>query len=308
MARRMGFSPERWRLDSAVHPFMQELARGDVRVTSRFDEADLQGLFTVLHEMGHGLYEAQVAETLDRTTLAGGVSLGVHESQSRLWENWVGRSEPFWRFWTPRLRAAFGRDALADLDDGAVLRALNRVEPSLIRVDADEVTYSLHVILRYELEEALVAGTLTVADLPGAWAERMRALLGVEVPDDARGVLQDIHWSWGEFGYFPTYAIGNVIAGQLWDALRRDTPDLDDDLGRGDVDAVRAWLGERVHRYGRTVEPTELVERVTGSGLDPEPMLRQLREKYSALYRPLRHLAVAGLPAGGKPATAAPRR
>ena len=284
MARAMGFDESGWRLDDAVHPFAMEVGRGDVRVTTRYGEHDLQGLFGVLHEVGHGLYEAQVAPHLERTTLGTGTSLGIHESQSRLWENWVGRSEAFWSHWTPRLRAAFGRGAVDDLDDRDVLRAINRVEPSLIRVDADEVTYCLHVILRFELETALVEGDLAVADLPAAWAERTKALLGIDVPDDSRGCLQDIHWAWGEFGYFPTYAIGNVVAGQLWEAMAADLPTREADMARGELGGIRAWLGEHVHRHGRTLEPAEVLRRATGSELDPEPMLRFLREKYSDLY------------------------
>lgn len=284
IARAMGFDEAGWRLDDAVHPFAMDLGQGDHRVTSRFAEADLQGIFCVLHEMGHGMYEAQVDPSLDRTTLGTGTSLGIHESQSRLWENWVGRSEAFWSHWTPRLRSAYGRGPLDDLGDRDVLRAINAVAPSLIRVDADEVTYCLHVVLRFELEQALVEGTLAVADLPGAWRERMRALLGIDVPDDAHGVLQDIHWAWGEFGYFPTYAIGNVVAGQLWEAMGAAMPTLEEEVAAGELEGVRAWLGEHVHRHGRTLEPAELLLAATGSGLDPEPMLRFLAAKYGDLY------------------------
>ena len=283
MAAAFGFDPASWRMDLAVHPFAQSLNPDDIRVTARYNEANLQGLFAVMHEMGHGLYEHQVETSLARTTLGTGVSLGIHESQSRLWENLVGRSEPFWRHWGPKLRAAFP-EAAASLSDRDLLRAINVVEPSLIRVDADEVTYSLHVILRFELEVALVEETLAVADLPAAWNAGMKDLLGVEVPDDTRGVLQDIHWSFGEFGYFPTYAIGNIAAAQLWDALRRDVGDLDDQMAAGEYGAIRTWLRDNVHRHGRTIEPMALLERATGSGLDPTPLLTQLDAKYRELY------------------------
>jgi len=279
----MGFDGEGWRVDDAVHPFATSLAHGDVRVTSRFDDRSLTGLFALMHEVGHGLYEQGVDPALARTTLDCGVSLGVHESQSRLWENLVGRSAPFWEHWLPRLRERCPL-TLRDVDLDAFLRAINVVRPTLIRVEADEVTYSLHVILRFELELALIDGTLDPGDLPGAWAAKMKQFLGIDVPDDRQGVLQDIHWSSGIIGYFPTYAIGNVLAAQLWHAVRADLPDLDDDLRRGEYGALRAWLREKVHRHGRTLPPPELVERAVGGPLDPGPMLEHLSAKYRALY------------------------
>ncbi len=284
VARSFGFDDASWRLDLAVHPFAQSLNTGDIRVTARYDPRDLQGLFAVMHEMGHGLYEHQVGGDLARTTLDTGVSLGIHESQSRLWENWVGRSEGFWRHWGPRARELFGPEAVGDLDHRDLLRAINVVEPTLIRVDADEVTYSLHVILRFELELALVEGTLDVADLPAAWNAKTHDLLGITVPDDARGVLQDIHWAWGEFGYFPTYAIGNVAAAQLWRAASEALPDLDEHLAAGELAGLRGWLAEHVHRHGRTLEPAELLRRATGQELDPAPVLEHLWAKYGDLY------------------------
>ncbi len=283
MARAFGFADDAWRLDLAVHPFAQSLSAQDVRVTARYKEEDLQGLFAVMHEVGHGLYEHQVDPALARTTLGTGVSLGIHESQSRLWENLVGRSEPFWRHWGPKLRERFP-EATGDLSDHDLLRAINVVEPTLIRVDADEVTYSLHVILRFELEVRMIEGTLAVADLPEAWNAGMRELLGIDVPTDTEGCLQDIHWSFGELGYFPTYAIGNIACAQLWEAMERDVPGLDEQVAAGEHASIRDWLREHVHRHGRTVEPTELLERATGSGLDPAPLLGQLDRKYRALY------------------------
>ncbi len=284
MARAQGFEDEHWRLDLAVHPFCQALGHTDVRVTGRFDAAHLTGLFAVLHEVGHGLYERQTAPELARTTAGTGVSLGIHESQSRLWENLVGRSEAFWTHWHPRLVDAFGADALGGDDVAAFLRSINVVQPTPIRVEADEATYSLHVILRFELEVALVEGTLAVADLPDAWNTRTRELLGIDVASDRTGVLQDIHWAYGELGYFPTYAIGNIVAAQLWTAIRRDLPDLDADLRRGDTEALQAWLGEHVHRHGRLYTPGELLRNITGADLDARPFLEQLHAKYEALY------------------------
>jgi len=283
MARAMGFEDDAWRIDDAVHPFAQAVARTDVRVTARWDESDFSGIFAVLHEVGHGLYEAGIDPALDRTTLGTGVSFGVHESQSRTWENQVGRSLAFWEHWYPRARERFGR-SLADVELGDFHRSINIVHPSLIRVEADEATYALHVILRFELEVALIEGTLAVADVPAAWNERMRDMLGIEVPDDRRGCLQDIHWSCGELGYFPTYALGNIIAGQLWAAARAQLPGLDAALAAGDCAPLRDWLRRNVHVHGRRLDPSELIERATGSALDPDPLLDYLREKYTALY------------------------
>ncbi|MEA2185953.1 MAG: carboxypeptidase Taq [Solirubrobacteraceae bacterium] len=279
----MGFDRAEWRVDDAVHPFASSPAQTDVRITSRFDDHSLTGLFALMHEVGHGLYEHGVDPALARTTLDSGVSLGVHESQSRLWENLVGRSAPFWTYWLPRLRERFPL-TLRDVDLDAFLRAINVVRPTLIRVEADEVTYSLHVILRFELELALIDGTLDPDDLPEAWAAKMKQFLGVDVHDDCHGVLQDIHWSQGIIGYFPTYAIGNVLAAQLWRAARADLPALDDHLRRGEYGPLRAWLVEKVHRHGRTLTPPELVEQAVGGPLDPGPMLAHLESKYRGLY------------------------
>jgi len=279
----MGFDASAWRLDDAVHPFAVSPSAGDVRVTSRFSDRNLQGLFALMHETGHGLYEHGVDPALARTTLDHGVSLGIHESQSRLWENNVGRSEPFWRYWLPRMRDRFPL-TLRDVDLDAFLRAINVVKPSLIRVDADEVTYSLHVILRFELELDLVDGTLDPADLPATWAAKMKQMLGIAVPDNLQGVLQDIHWSEGIIGYFPTYAIGNVFSAQLWRAVRADLPDLDADLENGVYGNLRGWLVDKVHRHGRLLTPAELIEQAVGGPLDPAPLLEHLSAKYRALY------------------------
>ncbi|MEA2142306.1 MAG: carboxypeptidase Taq [Solirubrobacteraceae bacterium] len=279
----MGFHAEAWRLDDAVHPFAASPARSDIRVTSRFDDHSLTGLFALMHEVGHGLYEAGIDPALERTTLCSGASLGVHESQSRLWENLVGRSPEFWTHWLPRMRDRFPL-TLRDVDLDAFIRAINIVRPTLVRVEADEVTYSLHVILRYELELALVEGTLDTADLPAAWAAKMKQFLGVDVPDDLHGVLQDIHWSEGIIGYFPTYAIGNVFAAQLWRAAHADIEDLDAEIARGELGALRVWLREKIHRHGRLLSPPELIEQAVGGPLDPAPMLEHLGAKYRALY------------------------
>jgi carboxypeptidase Taq len=279
----MGYDPAAWRIDDAVHPFASSPAVHDIRITSRFDDHSLTGLFALMHETGHGLYEYGVDPALERTTLDSGASLGVHESQSRLWENLVGRSPQFWSHWLPRLRERFPL-TLRDVTLEHFIRVINVVRPTLIRVEADEVTYALHVILRFELELALIDGSLDPADLPAAWAAKIQQFLGITVPDDLHGVLQDIHWSEGIIGYFPTYAIGNVLAAQLWRAAHADLPGLDDDIARGEYGSLRAWLREKIHRHGRTLTPPELVEQAVGGPLDPEPMLEHLSAKYAALY------------------------
>lgn len=274
VVRGWGYDPEAWRFDLTVHPFAQGVAPGDIRVTGRFDEDSLGGLFAVFHEVGHGLYEAQVDAALARTTLGTGVSLGVHESQSRLWENWVARSRPFWQHWLPLAQELL--PALRDTDLDTFLGGVNRVEPSLIRVEADEATYALHVILRFELEVALVEGSLAVADLPDAWNAGTKELLGLDVPHDTVGVLQDIHWSFGEFGYFPTYALGTIVSAQLWEAFTAAHGELDP----ADVTPLREWLREHIHRHGRRLLPTELLQQATGQELDPQPLLRHLEARY----------------------------
>ena len=274
----VGFDPRAWRLDETVHPFAQSLATTDIRITTRWDEADLgMALFSVLHEFGHGLYEAQLDPAHRRTTLAQPVGLGIHESQSRLWENVIGRSRPFCGWVLPVLRRHLpGFEAL---DDEGLFRAANSVRPSLIRIEADETTYNLHVLLRFELELALVEGRLEVADLPAAWDEGVARLLGVEVPGPVAGVLQDIHWSAGLIGYFPTYTLGNLMSAQLWERLAADLPGVGEQIGAGEFGAIREWLREAVHRHGRRLPPRELLRRATGEELRPEPFLRYLRAK-----------------------------
>jgi len=272
------------RLDETVHPFAVAIAPSDLRITTRFDVSYVgTALWSVLHEAGHAMYENGVAPELARSPLGHGLSLGFHESQSRLWENWVGRSRPYLGHLLPTVRDVFG-DAFASVDAEQLYRAANRVRPSLIRVEADEATYNLHIILRFELEVALFTGELEPADLPEAWNARMRDDLGVDVPDDAAGVLQDVHWAGGAFGYFPTYALGNVIAGQLWELARAELPELDAQIAGGELEPLREWLRERLHRHGAKLEPAEMIERLTGGPLDPAPLLRQLEAKYADVY------------------------
>jgi len=280
---RFGFDPEAWRCDETVHPFESAPSRNDIRITTRHFEDSLDGLFAAMHEFGHGLYEHQVAPELERTPLCRGASLGLHESQSRMWENLVGRSRPFWRFFWPRLKETFPQ-ALGDVETDDWFHLVNRVQPSLIRVEADEVTYNLHIILRFELEQDLLSGHLKPTDLPEAWNARMEEYLGVEVPDDRRGVLQDVHWAGGHIGYFPTYALGNVIAAQIWERVQEDLPDLESEFEQGEFGSLRAWLGENLHKHGRKFTTAETLERVVGAPLDPEPYLRYLRDKMESAY------------------------
>lgn len=280
---RFGYDPERWRIDPAPHPFATTISGGDVRLTTRHDEDNLGGLFASMHECGHGLYEFGSAPELERTPLAGGVSLGVHESQSRLWENLVGRSMPFWRFAYPLLVEAFP-EAVGDVPLERFYRAINAVRPSLIRVEADEVTYNLHVILRFELELDIFEERLELRDLPDAWNAKMHEYLGIEVPSDADGVLQDIHWSSGIFGYFPTYTLGNVMSVQIYEAAAADIADLEDEIARGEFGALREWLRERIHRHGRKYMPKETLERAIGSSIDTEPYLAYLERKARGIY------------------------
>jgi carboxypeptidase Taq len=279
--RAVGVDEEQWRLDEAAHPFEATIAPSDVRLTTRYDEADLDSLYSALHEFGHGLYEHQIDPALTRTPVGGGASSAWHESQSRLWENMVGRSPGFWRWCFPHAQAAFP-EHFGGATWQEVQRAANAVRPSLIRVSADEVTYGLHIVLRFELELALIEGDLAVGDLPAAWEERTRGYLGLDVPDHAHGVLQDIHWAEGAFGYFPTYALGNVIAGQLWGRVTADLPDLDERFAAGEFAPLREWLAEHVHRHGRRYLTTELLQRVVGEGLDPAPYLAYLEAKVDA--------------------------
>jgi carboxypeptidase Taq len=267
--RRVGVDSESWRVDVSAHPFTAWIGPRDSRVTTRYGDGEVESLLSSLHEYGHALYERQIDPALQRTNLGTGTSMSVHESQSKLWENHVARSRAFAEVLAAELAA--GGFAVAA---GELHATLVGVEPSLIRVSADPLTYPLHIIVRFELELAMIEGTLAVADLPAAWREGMRRLLGVEVPSDALGCLQDVHWGGGNFGYFPSYALGCLLAAQLWEAIERDLGPREDDLRRGEVGAIQAWLAERVHRHGRRLDTLPLVEQATGEGLAVEPFLR----------------------------------
>ena len=279
--RLFGLDRRAHRLDRTVHPFCSGIATGDIRVTTRFDEHNLHSLFSTMHECGHGLYENGVSPSLERTPLGNGVSSALHESQSRLWENVVGRSLPFWRGFYPQVVAAFP-EAFGGVDVEDFYRGVNCVYKSLVRVDADEVHYGLHVIVRFELEQELVAGTVTTTELPEAWNARYAELLGVEVPNDRLGVLQDVHWAFGGFGYFPTYQLGNVIAAQIWERVRAALPDVDRQIEAGEFGALGGWLRENLYVLGRKFTPQETLARIVGGPIDPEPYLHYLRTKYGA--------------------------
>jgi len=279
----LGYDLERGRLDESAHPFTIGNA-DDVRITVRYNPRYLpSALFAAIHEAGHALYEQGVDPAHRRTPMGNAVSLGIHESQSRLWENMIGRSPEFWGHYFPRLQALFP-DELADVAAAEFVRAVNVVRPSLVRVEADEVTYSLHILLRFDIERALVNGAVGTGELPELWRERMRHYLGLAPETDRDGVLQDIHWSIGSFGYFPTYALGNLYAAQLRDAMLREIPDLMAQVGRGRFQAPLEWLRERVHRQGRLHPAPELIRRATGAPPDAAHFIRYIREKYGALY------------------------
>lgn len=284
VTERLGFDYRRGRIDVSLHPFC-EGSGADIRMTTHFDEHNpLNSLFSAIHETGHGLYEQGTPLEHQGTPLGQAVGMAVHESQSRLWENQVARSRPFWRFFEPRLREMFSAQLGAVSSDELYL-AVNAVRPTLIRVDADEVTYNLHIILRFEIEKRLFAGTLAVADLSAAWNGLAQELLGLKPSNDSEGVLQDVHWSGGMFGYFPSYCLGNMMAAQFWYKAQGDLPGLDEDFARGDFSRLLGWLRRNIHEQGRRHDTRELVKYVTGEALTPKHLLRYLRERYLPLYR-----------------------
>jgi carboxypeptidase Taq len=284
VTKMVGYDWSRGRMDKAPHPFTTSFSLNDVRITNRFEAGNpVAVLFSGMHEAGHAMYEQGVAPAYERTPLVHGTSLAIHESQSRMWENLVGRSLPFWEFAYPLFKKTFASQL-----DGVGLKnfykAINKVEPSLIRVNADEATYNLHIMLRLELEIAMVEGRVAIKDLPDIWNTKMQEYLGVTPPNDAKGVLQDIHWSYGSIGYFSTYALGNLVSVQLWEKITREIKDLDDQFRKGKFEALLHWLRENVHKHGRKYRPQELVQRVTGSRIDAAPYVRYLTKKYSDIY------------------------
>jgi carboxypeptidase Taq len=275
-----GHRPDSWRIDPTEHPFASGPGRDDIRITTNYHPDSLESLFSTIHEYGHGLYSHQLPQHLERLPVGQYCSLGIHESQSRLWENLVGRSMPFWRLFYPRLQATYP-ERFADVDLARFHAAVHAVKPGLIRIQADEVTYGMHVMLRFELEQDIVEGRVELRDLPQRWNEKMWDYLGVEVPDDGHGVLQDVHWSGGSIGYFSTYLIGTVASVQIWEAALRDVPALEEHVGNGEFTPLRTWLGEHVHALGRKYWPQETLRRATGSAISAQPYLDYLRRTYS---------------------------
>jgi carboxypeptidase Taq len=284
VAKRLGYEIDKGRQDVSTHPFSITFGPGDARITTRvsrdfFNEC----LFGTIHETGHALYDLGFGQNLDRSPLWGAASPGVHESQSRMWENLVGRSLPFWHHFYPSLQATFP-EPLKGVDAEGFWRAVNRSYPSFIRVEADEVTYNMHILLRFELENELLDGTLKVADLPEAWNTRFKSYVGLDVPNDREGVLQDIHWSYVSFGIFPGYTIGNLVSAQLMEKIRNEIPDLDAQFAGGEFSALLGWLRRNVHRHGRKFTPNELLERATGQPLTAAPWIAYVQHKFGALY------------------------
>jgi len=282
----IGFDRTRGRLDKTAHPFTTTLGHDDVRITTRYMEDFFpSSIFSTIHESGPAFYEMGIDPHPDfrNTRLADAASMAVHESQSRMWENIIGRSAFFWKKHYGAI-AAMSEGALEGVSLDAFLRAINRVEPSLIRTEADEVTYGLHIIARFELEAALIGGKLAVADLPAAWNAKVKDFFHIDVPDDAQGCLQDVHWSMGAFGYFPSYALGNLYAAQFWATMKCRIPDLEKKIEEGDSAAALAWLRGNIHGFGATYLPGELVEKVTGSPLDPAYFTKYLEDKYGRIY------------------------
>jgi carboxypeptidase Taq len=284
IATKFGYDWERGRQDKSAHPFTTNFSINDVRITTRYeDDNPTNMLFSTMHETGHALYELGCNQAYERSPLAGGTSLAVHESQSRMWENLVGRSLPFWEHFYPEFQKLFPAQ-VGNVDLQTFYKGINKVESSLIRVNADEATYNMHIMLRLELEIGMVEGTVKVKDLPEIWNAKMDEYLGIVPPNDAKGVLQDIHWSGGTLGYFSTYALGNLISAQLWEKITADIPDLDDQFRKGEFGALLTWLREKLHVYGRKYAPQELVQRVTGSTIDSAPYVRYLQQKFGDIY------------------------
>ena len=281
----MGYDFSRGRLDLSAHPFTTSFHPTDVRVTTRVHEHELQScLFSCIHEGGHGLYDQGLDQRYFGTPLGDSVSLGIHESQSRLWENCVGRSRPFWKFFYPILQQTFP-DHLRTVDQDHFYAAINRVKPSLIRVEADELTYNLHIMLRFEIEQDLLENKTQPEDLPTIWNAKMNEYLGIVPPTDSEGVLQDVHWSFGAFGYFPTYTLGNLYSVQFYEQAKQELPQLEEEIATGQLLSLRRWLEQKIHRWGRMFTPAHLAQRITGSTISPDPFLNYVEKKYGELYQ-----------------------
>jgi carboxypeptidase Taq len=286
VARNFGYDFSRGRLDLTHHPFEITLAVGDVRITTRVKENDLgECIFSVLHEAGHAMYEQGCNPAFDSTVIQGGVSAGVHESQSRTWENIVGRSLPFWKYYYPHLQQVFP-DQLSKVSLETFYRAINKVQPSLIRTDADEVTYNLHPLIRFEIELGLLEGSITIDDLPEAWNQRYSDYLGIDPPDYANGVMQDVHWFGGLIGgAFQGYTLGNILSAMFFEKALAAHPEIPEEIAQGKFFTLHQWLKDNIYQHGSKFPAPELIKRVTGSDLDVQPLLRYIQKKYSALYQ-----------------------
>lgn len=283
-SKAIGFDFERGRIDASAHPFCSGFGPGDCRLTTRYNDHHFpSAFFGVLHESGHGIYDQGLPTDSFGLGIGQAVSLGIHESQSRMWENFVGRSRAFWTYMYPTAQQAFPQ-ALGQIDFDDFCFAINDVRPSFIRVEADEVTYNLHIMLRFEIEQLLIAGDLKPVDVPGVWNEKFSQYFGLTVPNDTQGCLQDIHWSGGLFGYFPTYALGNMYAAQFFNAARRDLGNLDEQFAKGQFKPLKAWLNEKIHRHGKRYPARRLVEVVTGQRLSHQPLINHLNQKFGELY------------------------
>jgi carboxypeptidase Taq len=282
LVKKIGFDMNRGRQDTAPHPFCTGWSIGDIRLTTRYKPYIGSAIFGSLHEAGHGMYEQGSPASWDRTPLAGGVSLGVHESQSRTWENIIGRSKAFWSFFLPELQKAF--PALTSFDLNSWYRAINKVKPSLIRVEADEVTYNLHVLVRFEIECDILMGALAIKDLPEAWNDKYETYLGIRPATDSEGCLQDVHWSQGSIGYFPTYSMGNLLSYQIWNALSKDLGAPEDLIAHGDFAPVLGWLRDKVYSKGKKYTPRDLVLQVTGKPMGAQDYVQGLAKKYGEVY------------------------
>jgi carboxypeptidase Taq len=280
---KMGYDFEAGRLDESEHPFTINFNNRDVRITTHYYENEFRSsVFSCIHEGGHALYEQDIPDELAGTMLGTGASMGIHESQSRFYENIIGRSKAFWTCFYPELKKRFPQFADVSLED--FYRGINTVEPSLIRTEADELTYSLHIIIRYEMEKAIFNGDVSVDDLPSLWNQKYREYLGIEPQNEKEGILQDMHWSGGSFGYFPSYALGNLYGAQFLGSLLKDIPDIFDKIESGDLDTVHTWLKDNIHKYGAVYKPAELIKKVTGEELSAKYFIDYLNKKYSEIY------------------------
>jgi carboxypeptidase Taq len=284
MLPKIGFDMEAGRLDETVHPFAQSMNTGDVRITTRYLENNvLSAIFGTIHEAGHGIYDQNIDKSFEGTVLRNGTSFGIHESQSRFLENMVGRSKEFWKYFFPTLQSYFP-EQLSQISVDDFYRAINTVTPSFIRVEADELTYNLHIMIRYEIEKGLISGEIQAADLPTIWNAKMKDYLGIVPSTDSEGVLQDVHWSFGGLGYFPSYTLGNLYAAQILNTIQQEIPDFYENLDKGNFQIIIKWLQEKIHQYGKLLSPNELIIKVTGEELNAKYLAEYLNNKYSEIY------------------------